>query len=69
LKPTAKENLMKIVWMIQSISASLRDMVGALAQRRQRWLLILLPVLLVISLLLAIVSSSGALAPFLYPLF
>ena len=46
---------MKIVWMIQSISASLRDMVGALAQRRHRMLQILLPVLLVISVLLAIV--------------
>jgi hypothetical protein len=60
---------MKFFWVFQSITESVRDVIGALAQRRQRWLLVLLPVLLLIAVLLAIVSSSGALAPFLYPLF
>jgi hypothetical protein len=41
----------------------------AIRQSRFRRLVYILPVLIVIGLLLFIVSSTGALAPFVYPLF
>ncbi len=60
---------MKALWFVQNIAVSIADFAGAVSRRRMRRLLILLPVLLAIALALALVSSSGALAPFLYPLF
>lgn len=50
-------------------ASSLREVFGAFTRRRGRRFLVLLPFLLAISLVLAIVASSGALAPFVYPLF
>lgn len=38
-------------------------------KRRNRRFLVLLPFFLVIALMLAVIASSGALAPFVYPLF
>ena len=50
--------------------ATSRELLGTLTKKkRNRRFLILLPFFLVISMLLAIVASSGALAPFVYPLF
>jgi hypothetical protein len=60
---------MRMIWFVQSIGMSLRDVVATLVRQKQRRFLLILPVLLLIGLLLAIASSSGVLAPFLYPLF
>jgi hypothetical protein len=38
-------------------------------KRRNRRFLVLLPFFLVIALMLAVIAGSGALAPFVYPLF
>jgi hypothetical protein len=60
---------MKPTWVIKSVVMSIRDVTEVMFQRKQRKLLLVLCVLLALGLVLAIVSSSGVLAPFLYPLF
>ncbi len=60
---------MRFQWVVQSACSSVGDLVVAFVRRRARLLLLLLPAILLFSLVLAIVSSSGALAPFIYPLF
>jgi hypothetical protein len=55
---------------LQGSFSTCRDLFASFTRRRRsRRFLVLLPFLLVIALLLAIVASSGALAPFVYPLF
>ena len=55
------------VW---STVKSIAEMLGTLSgSRRNRRFLILVPIFMVAALLLAIVTTSGALAPFIYPLF
>jgi len=55
---------------IWSTIKSAAEVLGTLsAQRRNRRYLILVPIFMMVALLLAIVSTSGALAPFIYPLF
>jgi hypothetical protein len=55
---------------IWAAMVSCRELYSAMAtRRRNRRFLVLLPLFLLLSLLLAIVASSGALAPFVYPLF
>ena len=54
---------------LQGIALSVSELFRAMIARRHRRLLPLLPVLLIVALMLAIVSSSGVLAPFVYPLF
>jgi hypothetical protein len=51
------------------ILTTLREIFGAFAIKRHRRFLLLLPILLMIAVLLAVISSSGLLAPFVYPLF
>lgn len=48
---------------------SLEEILRVFFIRKNRPFLLLLPILLLVALLLAIVSSSGVLAPFVYPLF
>jgi hypothetical protein len=60
---------MRFQWAVQSVCISVQDLVVAFVRRRARLLLLLLPAILLFSLVLAMVSSSGALAPFIYPLF
>jgi hypothetical protein len=62
--------------MSRSISArwkgtlmTVGEIFRAIAPKRHRRFMILLPVLLLLAVLLAVVSSSGVLAPFVYPLF
>ena len=40
-----------------------------LGRQKSRRYLILVPIFMVVALLMAVVSTSGALAPFIYPLF
>ena len=54
---------------VRSIFMTIADVFRAFTRKGHRRFLLLLPVLLLLALLLAIVSSSGALAPFVYPLF
>ena len=46
-----------------------RNLFRAVFKRKVGWLAIMLPLLLIIAALIVIGSSSGVLAPFLYPLF
>ncbi|WP_374674252.1 hypothetical protein [Ideonella sp.] len=48
---------------------TLADLFLVLRQRRHRRFLLLFPVLALIAMVMAAISSSGALAPFVYPLF
>lgn len=60
---------MKPVWMLKSISMSVAEIVKSFLKRRTASLLLVLPVMLLFALALALISSSGVLAPFIYPLF
>ncbi|WP_434628044.1 hypothetical protein [Chromobacterium sp. CV08] len=60
---------MKYLWIIQGVFSSIIEIFKDLNKGGRRMLLFMLPTLLVIALLLAVISSSGILAPFLYPLF
>jgi hypothetical protein len=60
---------MRIKWFLQGVGSTVVDLVKALFQSRTRRMVLILPVLLLIALVFALVSSSGVLAPFLYPLF
>lgn len=61
--------LKKMSNTLQGIFLSVSEIFGSMSKRRSRRLLPILPILLVIALLLGIISSSGVLAPFVYPLF
>jgi hypothetical protein len=52
-----------------SALSTIGDVFGALSRKRRRRFLILLPVLLFVAIAIAVITSSGALAPFVYPLF
>lgn len=55
---------------IWSTIKSIAELLTALSgKRRSKRFFILVPLFMVVALLLAIVSTSGALAPFIYPLF
>jgi len=55
---------------IWSTVKSTAEMLSTLSgKRRNRRYLILVPIFMIVALLLAIVSTTGALAPFIYPLF
>ncbi len=54
---------------VRGILSSIREVVGATSTRRSRRFLLLLPILLIFAVVLALITSSGALAPFVYPLF
>lgn len=58
-----------ILWRLQSVSAAVSDLIRALSGRRVGRLFVVVPALILIAALLALVTSSGVLAPFLYPLF
>lgn len=60
---------MRVIWFVQSVCGSIAELFSALRGRRLGRLLLVLPVLLAIALVLALISSSGVIAPFLYPLF
>ena len=49
--------------------ATIGELFGAMLRRRHRRFLILFPVLMLVAVVIALISSSGALAPFVYPLF
>ena len=54
---------------IVSAWISTGEIFKALRRSRFRGLTMIVPVLLVIGLILAVISSAGVLAPFVYPLF
>lgn len=54
---------------VMSVVMSIGDIFATFARNRLKRYLIILPVLFIVALLLSIISSSGVLAPFLYPLF
>lgn len=60
---------MKVVWLAQSIGLAVWELARAFLTRPLKRLLALLPALLLVSIVLALISSSGVLAPFVYPLF
>ena len=61
--------MIRLVSRTLSAFATLGAVIAAVARKRHRRFLVLLPALLLVAVALAIVSSSGALAPFVYPLF
>jgi len=60
---------MRVLWFLQSVFGAIADLVLTMLNRRMGRFLTFLPVLLLIALVFALISSSGAIAPFLYPLF
>lgn len=53
----------------KGILTTVGEIVGTVVSRRHRRFVLLLPVLGLLALVIALITSSGALAPFVYPLF
>lgn len=61
--------MFSLVIRTASAISTITEVLGSLRRKRNRRFLILLPVLLLVAIVIAVISSSGALAPFVYPLF
>lgn len=61
--------LSAVLGRVRGIFSTVREVVGATTTRRSRRFLLLLPILLIFAIVIALITSSGALAPFVYPLF
>ena len=61
--------MFRLVTRTASAISTIGEVFGSLMRKRHRRFLILLPVLLLVAIAIAVISSSGALAPFAYPLF
>jgi hypothetical protein len=59
----------RIVSRAAGAFTTIAEVAKSVARKRHRRFLILMPVLLLIAVVIAVISSSGALAPFVYPLF
>ena len=58
-----------ILQRTRGILTTIGEIVSAVMTKRHRRFMILLPVLLALAVIIALITSSGALAPFVYPLF
>lgn len=61
--------MFRLITRITGAISTIGEIFGSLMRKRHRRFLILLPVLLLLAIAIAVISSSGALAPFVYPLF
>ena len=52
-----------------SAIATIGEVLAIMMRKRHRRFLIIVPVLMLVAVVMAVISSSGALAPFVYPLF
>lgn len=61
--------MMRIASRAAGAFTTIAELIRAVSRKRHRRFLILMPVLLLVAVVIAVISSSGALAPFVYPLF
>ena len=61
--------MFRLISRTASALVTIGEVLGSMMRKRHRRFLILLPVLLMVAVVIAVISSSGALAPFVYPLF
>lgn len=53
----------------KGVLLTIREIFSAVLKKRHRRFIVLLPFLMIIAMVLAVITSSGVLAPFVYPLF
>jgi len=61
--------MLRVITRVGSALTTVGEVFGALLRKRHRRFMILFPVLMLLAVVIAVISSSGALAPFVYPLF